>query len=86
MRSGSRATRETHLAHQAMRELRLAYEDEGEFVAHVNGVLRACRTLALGFTREWLRRPATGLRTKPTSTPHEIACVAGGWPQGWSQQ
>lgn len=31
---------ETHLAHQAMRALRTAYESEREFVEHVDGVLR----------------------------------------------
>ena len=31
---------ETHLAHQAMRELRTASENEHEFVDHVDGVLR----------------------------------------------
>jgi GNAT superfamily N-acetyltransferase len=31
---------ETHLAHQAMRALRTAYESEQEFVEHVDGVLR----------------------------------------------
>jgi GNAT superfamily N-acetyltransferase len=31
---------ETRLAHQAMRTLRSAYEDEREFVEHVDGVLR----------------------------------------------
>jgi hypothetical protein len=31
---------ETHLAHQAMRALRTAYEDEQRFVEHVDRVLR----------------------------------------------
>jgi GNAT superfamily N-acetyltransferase len=31
---------ETHLAHQAMRELRTAFESEHEFVERVDGVLR----------------------------------------------
>lgn len=31
---------ETHLAHQAMRELRTAYEDQLKFAEYVDGVLR----------------------------------------------
>jgi GNAT superfamily N-acetyltransferase len=31
---------ETHLAHAAMRALRVAYEDEARFAQHVDGVLR----------------------------------------------
>jgi GNAT superfamily N-acetyltransferase len=41
-------TGETHLAHRAMRELRSAYESEGDFVEHVESVLRPAGYRLLG--------------------------------------
>jgi GNAT superfamily N-acetyltransferase len=39
---------ETHLAHEAMRALRTAYESEQKFVEHVDGVLRRSGYRLLG--------------------------------------
>lgn len=39
---------ETHLAHQAMRSLRISFEDEPEFVEHVDDVLRPAGYRLLG--------------------------------------